>query len=606
MISPPTGAGDVARAALQESTVQFQALRRMWPYVRPYRRQMVTMLIVAMLSIAGEITIPVLIQSVIDGPITEGNRAGIWMLTGLLLAVGVIEAFLAFLRRYIMAVAATAMETTLRDDIYRHLQKLHIGFHDQWQSGQLLQRAIGDTRVIRRFFGFGLIFLIVNAFTFLAVIVLLLRLHVGLAIVTAISAVPIVILSLRFERQYRAISRKVQEEQGDLATSIEEGATGIRVVKAFGRRPLMNTQFAEKAQILHDTNMFAVGLRAKFWALLGGVPKITQAVSALRRRLGGCPGQPHHRWPHRLLPLLGMLVWPVEALGWILAIAEESETASQRIFEVFDTEPEIDERRNARNLISAKGQGRIRFEGVRFSYPGTTNEILSGVDLVVEPGETVAIVGATGTGKTTLLSLVPRLYDPTAGRVTLDNVDVRDLTLDALRRNVGVAFEDPLLFSASVRENLLMGRPEATEDDVRAALAVAQAGFVDRLPWGLDTRVGEQGLSLSGGQRQRLALARAVLARPRVIVLDDPLSALDVHTEHLVEQALESVLDGVTGLLVVHRPSTIALADRVALLQNGVITHTGLHSDLMRDVPAYRDILSQDVEGAESDSEAVA
>jgi len=368
----------------------------------------------------------------------------------------------------------------------------------------------------------------------------------------------------------------------------------------------MNTQFAERAQTLHDTNMFAVSLRAKFWVLLGGVPKITQAAVLFAGAWAVAKGSLTIGGLTAFFLLLGMLVWPVEALGWILAISEEAETASQRIFEVFDTEPEIDERRNARNLISAKGQGRVRFEGVRFAYPGTANEILKGVDLVVEPGETVAIVGATGSGKTTLLSLVPRLYDPSAGRVSLDNVDVRDLTLDALRRNVGVAFEDPLLFSASVRENLLMGRPEADEDDVRAALAVAQAGFVDRLPWGLDTRVGEQGLSLSGGQRQRLALARAVLARPRVIVLDDPLSALDVHTEHLVEKALESVLDGVTGLLVVHRPSTIALADRVALLQEGVITHTGRHSDLMREVPAYRDILSQDAEDADTDSEAVA
>jgi len=368
----------------------------------------------------------------------------------------------------------------------------------------------------------------------------------------------------------------------------------------------MNTQFAERAQTLHDTNMFAVSLRAKFWVLLGGVPKITQAAVLFAGGWAVAQGSLTIGGLTAFFLLLGMLVWPVEALGWILAISEEAETASQRIFEVFDTEPEIDERRNARNLISAKGQGRVRFEGVRFAYPGTANEILKGVDLVVEPGETVAIVGATGSGKTTLLSLVPRLYDPSGGRVSLDNVDVRDLTLDALRRNVGVAFEEPLLFSASVRENLLMGRPEADEDDVRAALAVAQAGFVDRLPWGLDTRVGEQGLSLSGGQRQRLALARAVLARPRVIVLDDPLSALDVHTEHLVEKALESVLDGVTGLLVVHRPSTIALADRVALLQEGVITHTGRHSDLMREVPAYRDILSQDAEDADTDSEAVA
>lgn len=594
--------------------LKYTALRRVWPYVRPYRRQMITMLLVALASIAGEITIPVLIQQVIDGPLTNGDRRGLWILTGLVLAVGVIEAFLAFLRRYILAVAATGMETTLRDDIYRHLQKLHIGFHDQWQTGQLLARAIGDTRVIRRFVGFGLIFLIVNAFTFVGVIFLLFRMHAGLAIFTAVSVMPIVMLSMRFEKRYRAISRQVQDEQGDLATSIEEAASGIRVIKAFGRRDLMGRQFRARAQTLHDTNMRAVALRARFWALIGGVPKLTQALVLFAGAIAVANGSLTVGELTSFFLLLSMLIWPVEALGWILAIAEEAETAAQRIFEVFDTEPEIAERKGARNLTVSSGGGpgpfaagkeggRIRFENVRFTYPDTREEILSGVDLEVEPGETMAIVGATGSGKTTLLSLIPRLYDPTSGRVTLDGVDIRDLTLDALRRNVGVAFEDPLLFSASVRENLLMGRPEATEDDLHAALEVAQAGFVDRLPWGLDTRVGEQGLSLSGGQRQRLALARAVLARPRVIVLDDPLSALDVHTEHLVEEALETVLDGVTGLLVVHRPSTIGLADRVALLQHGVITNVGRHSDLMREVPAYRLILSQEVD---EETEAVA
>lgn len=583
--------------------LKYAALRRVWPYVRPYRRQMITMLLVAMASIAGEIAIPELIQKVIDGPITNGDRSGLWMLTGLVLAVGAMEAFLAFLRRYILAVAATGMETTLRDDIYRHLQKLHIGFHDQWQTGQLLQRAIGDTRVIRRFVGFGLIFLIVNAFTFVGVIFLLFQKHAGLAIFAAVSMMPIVWLSTRFEKQYRAISRQVQDEQGDLATSIEEAASGIRVIKAFGRRDLMGQQFRARAKTLHDTNMRAVTLRAHLWALIGGVPKLTQALVLFGGAVAVARGSLTVGELTSFFLLLSMLIWPVEALGWILAIAEEAETGAQRIFEVFDTDPEIAERKGARNLTSGKGQGLIRFEGVHFTYPDTKQEILGGVDLVVEPGETMAIVGATGSGKTTLLSLVPRLYDPTSGRVTLDGVDVRDLTLDALRRNVGVAFEDPLLFSASVRENLLMGRPEATEEDLHVALEVAQAGFVDRLPWKLDTRVGEQGLSLSGGQRQRLALARAVLARPRVIVLDDPLSALDVHTEHLVEEALETVLDGVTGLLVVHRPSTIRLADRVALLQDGVITHVGRHSELMRDVPAYRSILSQEVD---DEREAVA
>ena len=583
--------------------MQYKALRRVWPYMRPYRNQLIFMLFVALVSVGGEVGLVALIQAVIDGPITDGNRGALWVMVGLVLAVGAAETFLSFLRRYILASASSGMETTLRDDIYRHLQKLHIGFHDQWQSGQLLQRAVGDVKVIRRFMGFGLIFLIVNAFTFIGVTILLLRMHTGLGLMTASSAIPIIWLSIKFEKQYRRVSRQVQDEQGDLATAIEESATGIRVIKAFGRRDHVGIQFAVRAQNLHNTSMRAVGLRARFWTLLGIVPKLTQAGILFGGAWAVSQGSLTIGELTAFFLLLNMLIWPIEALGWILAIAEEAETAAQRIFEVFDTAPEVDERKGARHLTSGKGQGRIRFEAVRFTYPGTKHEILSGVDLEVEPGETVAIVGATGSGKTTLLSLVPRLYDPTSGRITLDGTDVRDLTVDALRRNVGVAFEDPLLFSASVRENVLMGRPDATDEDVQRALDVAQAGFVERLPWGLDTRVGEQGLSLSGGQRQRLALARAVLAQPRVIVLDDPLSALDVHTEALVEAALESVLDGVTGLLVVHRPSTIALADRVALLQDGVISHVGRHSDLMRDVPAYRDILSQEVE---DETEAVA
>ncbi len=299
-----------------------------------------------------------------------------------------------------------------------------------------------------------------------------------------------------------------------------------------------------------------------------------------------------------------MLVWPVESLGEILAMAEEAGTAASRVMEVFDTEPAIVDRTDALALETAAG--RVRFEGVGFGYSERGAALLHDIDLDIAPGETVALVGTTGCGKTTLASLVPRLYDVSAGRITLDGHDVRDLTLESLRRHVAVAFEDPVLFSASVRENLLLGFPDASDDDVARALEVAQATFAYDLPWGLDTRVGEQGLSLSGGQRQRLALARAVIGRPRVLVLDDPLSSLDVHTEALVEEALKRVLAGTTALLVVHRPSTVALADRVALLENGTLTAIGTHSELLESVPAYRDILSQQAEELAAQDQEVA
>jgi ATP-binding cassette, subfamily B, bacterial len=289
------------------------------------------------------------------------------------------------------------------------------------------------------------------------------------------------------------------------------------------------------------------------------------------------------------------LVWPVAALGVILAMAQEAMTAAARVLEIFDTEPTIVS--GQRTLESPRGH--LRFEGVDFHFPDSDELVLRDVNLEVAPGETVAVVGATGSGKTTLTALVPRLYDVTGGRVSVDGVDVRDLSLPNLRTIVATAFEEPTLFSMSARENLALGRADATDEEIRDAIEVAQAGFVHDLPWGLDTRIGEQGMSLSGGQRQRLALARAVLAQPKILVLDDTLSALDVHTEALVETALRRVLADATGIVVAHRASTVMLADKVALLQDGTITHVGRHSDLLAEVPAYRSLLAAEVTGAD-------
>jgi ATP-binding cassette, subfamily B, bacterial len=410
-------------------------------------------------------------------------------------------------------------------------------------------------------------------------------------------------MSLRFEREYLIVSRRVQDQDGDLTTLIEEGATGIRVIKAFGRRRLVRRQFLESAQQLYDSSMEQVRLRAKFWALIDMVPNLTLAAILFGGAVAVGQGALTVGGLVAFVSLLVLLVWPIESLGEILAMAEEATSAAERIYEVFDTVPEIADREGAFDLDEC--EGRVRFEDVSFRYAGdeSTGWILRDIDLEVRPGETLAIVGITGSGKTTLTALVPRLYDVSIGRVTLDGHDVRDLTLRSLRRHVGVAFEEPTLFSASVRENLLLGHADATDEDIDIALRTAQAEFVHDLPWGLETRVGEQGLSLSGGQRQRLALARAIIGRPQVLVLDDPLSALDVHTESLVEEALRRVLHGVTALLVVHRPSTLALADRVAFLHEGTIAAVGTHSELMERVPAYAEVLAQEAEELEDLSE---
>ncbi|MEO6470205.1 MAG: ABC transporter ATP-binding protein, partial [Aeromicrobium sp.] len=290
--------------------------------------------------------------------------------------------------------------------------------------------------------------------------------------------------------------------------------------------------------------------------------------------------------------LMLSLVWPVESLGVILAMMQESMTAADRVLEILDTKPTI----IGGDQTVADPHGHVRLEGVDFTFPDADEPVLHDINLDIAPGETLAIVGATGSGKTALTALIPRLRDVTAGRVLIDGIDVRDLTLASLRSIVATSFEDPTLFSMSARENIALGRPDATDQEIREGLEIAQATFVYDLPWGLDTRIGEQGMSLSGGQRQRVALARAIVARPHVLILDDTLSALDVHTEALVEESLRTVLASTTSIVVAHRASTVQLADKVALLQGGTITHLGEHSHLMATVPAYRELLAADSE----------
>ncbi|GIF73703.1 ABC transporter ATP-binding protein [Asanoa siamensis] len=569
-------------------------VRNLWRlrrYLRPYRLQFALLVLAALAGTAVGIAVPLVVRRVVDGPIADRDPRGLLALGGLALLFGIAEAVLIFVRRWSQSSQSLGMEATIRQEIYAHLQRLPVAFHDRWQSGQLLARATADLGVIRRFLSFGLLFLIVNLTTYAVVVALLIRLHWPLGLLVAASAVPLVVVSRRFTRTYLRTSRRMQDEQGDLATQVEETARGLRTVKSFGRQAFMSDQFGAGADRLHDTAVDKGRQLAGTSAHFDLIPNLTLAAVLVLGSVEVAAGRLTIGELVAFVTLQLMLVWPIESLGWIIGNAQEAMTASDRIYEVLDEPPSIVDRPGAARAAAVRGE--VRFEDVRFSYPGVAAPVLRGITLTVRPGETLAVVGTTGCGKTTLVSLVPRLYDVTAGRITLDGRDIRDLPLDSLREVVGVAFEEPTLFSMSVRENLALGRTDASDDEIHEALALAQAEFVDDLPWGLDTRVGEQGLSLSGGQRQRLALARAILSRPRVLVLDDPLSALDVHTEALVEKALAGVLADTTALLVVHRPSTIALADRVALLDGGVIAATGTHSELLATVPAYRAVLAE-------------
>ena len=568
----------------------------MRPYLRPYAPQLATMVVVSFMAIGAALSVPLIIRRIVDGPIARGDRDALLPLAGLVLLLGLIETGLAFTRRWIQGAAANGFERELRDDIYAHLQSLPASFHDGWHSGQLLSRAMADLSVIRRFVGFGLVFLIVNSVTFLLVIALLFRMYPPLALVTATSILPLAFLSQRFRRKYRAVSRRVQDEQGDLTTLVEEAATGIRVIKAFGRAPLVAEQYATAAGRLRGSSVESANLRATFWSLIDLVPNLTLVGVLVVGALAVGDGSLTLGGLVAFISLVLMLVWPMESLGNIVANAREADTAAGRIFEVLDTAPDIADRPGAVDLPASSGH--LKLEGVGFRYPGSDGWALRHVDLDIHAGETLALVGTTGSGKTSLLSLVPRLYDVTEGCILLDGHDVRDLTLPSLRRAVAVAFDDPLLFSASVRENLLLGWPDATDEDLETAVATAQAQFVHDLPWGLDTRVGEQGLTLSGGQRQRLALARAIVGRPAVLLLDDPLSSLDVHTEALVERALAQVLGSSTAVVAVHRPSTLALADRVAWFEDGCLRAVGTSTELA-EIAEYRDVLGLEARPAE-------
>ena len=573
-------------------------LRRVGPYFAPHRGRMWFVGLSAVVSIAAGLSTPLIAKAVIDGPIARGDKAGIVPWVVLAVVLGLVETGLARVRRVKLAVAAMDVETKLRNDLYRHLQRLDVGFHDRWQSGQLLSRATSDIATIRRFTAFGAVFLLIISLEVVVIFALLVSLYWPLAIVAGAFAVPVLVLCARFEVQYTAIVRRIQDETGDMTTEIEEAAKGIGVIKAFGRARFAFDRYDTHVRRLYASQMERITLHTKFVWLLGIVPNLILVATLLAGVLAVGSGDLTLGGLFAFVSYILILVFPLEALGWILAMAQEAMTAADRVYDVIDTPPVVDDRPDAVELPEVHGH--IRFEGVRFAY-GEDREVLRGVDLDIAPGETLALVGPTGSGKSTLAMLLARLHDPTAGRVTVDGHDLRDVTLASLRGQVSVAFEEATLFSASVRENLRIGRPDATEADIEEALDVARAGFAHDLPWGLDTRIGEQGMTLSGGQRQRLALARAVIAKPRILVLDDPLSALDVHTEAEVEARLRPLLADRTALVVVHRPSTISLADRAALLIDGQIVATGTHADLLSDEPRYREILAQvaeDEEGA--------
>jgi ATP-binding cassette subfamily B protein len=590
---------DTTASATPSRAGTVRTLLRLLPFVRPALPRIVLGMVAALLAGLVALGIPLVLQSLVDGPLASGDAAQVWPAAILVLVLGVLEAAFIMARRWAVLTPGTHVEAAMRTTLYARLQDLPVAFHDKWQSGQLLSRAMSDLGLIRRWLAFGVVLLVVNLITILVGAVVLFFWNGWLALVFLVCSVPLWIYGYVFEHKYSVVARRSQDQQGDLATAVEESVHGIRVLKAFGRGKYSLEKFTRQADELRGTELDKARAIANIWLWLLLVPDVAFALC-----LGGgvwlvADGQLTSGGLLAFFATATVLRFPIESIGFLLSMTFDTRTAVDRLFEVLDEPNPITDPAHPSTVTAPRG--RLTFENVHFRYQDAgagTRDLLDGIDLELEPGETMALVGLTGSGKTTLTALVTRLYDVTGGAIRLDGVDIRDLTREELRRRIAMAFEDATLFSASVRDNVLLGRPDLAEDAAEAervlaeALDIAQAEFVAELPDGVDTRVGEEGLSLSGGQRQRLALARAVAANPSVLVLDDPLSALDVDTEARVEAGLRRVLASTTALIVAHRPSTVQLADRVALLEEGRVTAVGTHSDLLATNAHYRFVIS--------------
>jgi ATP-binding cassette subfamily B protein len=581
-------------------------LMRLHPFVKGSYTRLTLGIGTAIVGAVVALAIPVVLSWIVDGPLTTLDAAQIFPAVGLIAALGVLEALLIALRRWLVLKPGTHVDGAMRKSIYNHLQQLPLAFHDKWQSGQLLSRAMSDISTVRRWISFGFVMLTVNVITIVAGFAMLFFWNPVMAAVFTACSLPMLFFGIRFELRYRALSRSAQDQAGDVATNVEESVHGIRVLKAFGRSTFALDGFSARAKRLRRTETTKGVVIGNFTLGLTVLEAVAYALSLVVGIFLVSSGAITVGVLFAFFTTAAVLRWPLDSIGFLLQLTIDARTALDRFFEVIDEPVRVEEAAHPRELPADKGS--LIFENVSFKFadaPAGASPLLRDLSLAVRPGETMAVVGLTGSGKTTLTGLTTRLYDVTAGRILVDGVDIRDARLSDLRSRVAMAFEDATLFSMSVRENVLLGRPEllyplgeaenaASDQLLSQALEIAQADFVYSLPDGIDTKIGEEGLSLSGGQRQRLALARAIVTQPAVLVLDDPLSALDVTTEQQVEAALRRVLATTTALIVAHRPSTVMLADRVAVLHEGRIAEVGTHSELLARSALYRHIISSE------------
>ncbi|TML49100.1 MAG: ABC transporter ATP-binding protein [Actinobacteria bacterium] len=565
-----------------------QTFFRLLGFLRPYKASLAISTIFAIGYQGSQIALVWITKNVIDDALTPRDSHKLWMYVGAIVALGVVRAVLMFGRRLISGRQALAVEMDLRQSLYARLVRLSFGFYDRHQTGQLMSRATVDLQGVRFFLGYGLIFFFQNILTVVFVTGVLFFFEWKLALIALAITPVLVVLAYRYSHVSHPTLREVQQKLADVATVAEENIVGVHVVKSFAQEPSEREKFRARTEAVFDQTIKANRQRAFYVPLISWVPLVAQAAVLLVGARMVTSGELSVGGFVAFNLYLGLLVVPLRSLGMWIGQAQRATASGERIFQVIDEPEEVTDRPGAGELPA--GGGHIRFEGVGFEYmPG--RPVLEGIDLDVPPGQTIALIGHTGSGKTTLTSLVPRFYDVTAGRVTIDGADVRDLKLGSLRSEIGAISQDTFLFSASVRENITFGAPGLSHDEIEHVARLAQAHeFIERLPEGYDTVIGERGITLSGGQRQRLAIARAIAVDPRILILDDATASVDASTEARIRLGLREAMEGRTTLIIAHRLSTISLADEIVVVDEGRIAARGTHDDLLETSQVYRDI----------------
>ena len=564
-------------------------LLRLLRFLGPHRGKVAITAASAAGLMACSITLPYLTGRVIDEVLEAGDRDLLAPLVMAVVGIALLRAVFAVIRRWVSGQVSLAVEFDLRGRLFAHLQRMSLSYFDRMPVGQLMSRATSDLQTVRFFLGYGLIFIFMQAFTLLIVTGLMLWLNWSLALVALLVGPALLVVAWRYSRRSNPILVDVQQRVGEVAEVAEESAVGIRVIKAFGREADRTERFGRTASRAFDRSMDAARLSSFYQPLMGFLPTIGLAVVLAYGGVQAIDGRMSLGEFVTFYLYLTMLMAPFRSLGMLVGQAQRAVAGGTRLFEVLDSVPEVREADGAGPLPA--GPGAVRLQGVSFAYAQDGRPVLDGIDLDVPAGRAIALIGPTGSGKTTLTQLIPRFYDVTAGRVLVDGADVRDVRLDDLRRAVGVVPQDPFLFSTTVRENIAYGRPEATEAEVRAAARMAQAeGFIDALPDGFDTVVGERGFMLSGGQRQRVAIARALITDPRVLILDEATASVDASTEREIQAALRAVMRGRTTIVIAHRLSTLSLADELVVLEEGRIVARGSHEELHETSDLYREI----------------